>query len=195
MQYLSQRLASEPAKTREARQPRGPVGASQRERLLDATEQLIAEKGCAGTSIEAIVKVARVSSVTFYEHFEDKEACFVAAFDRAVAALRDAVPAEMRGMEGATQALAALLSAIDAEPQRACLCFVEAPKGGPRLCARYEETLDAVAGELADPLGQAIVGGIAWLLRERLELSGGDGVGDLLPKMTEIVLEPYLAHA
>jgi len=195
MQYLSQRLASEPAKAREARPPRGPVGASQRERLLDATEQLIAEKGCAGTSIEAIVKAAKVSSVTFYEHFEDKEACFVAAFDRVVAALRDAVPREMQGLGGARQALAALLSAIDAEPRRARLCFVEAPKGGPRLSARYEETLDAVAGELADPLGQAIVGGIAWLLRERLELGGGDGVGDLLPKMTEIVLEPYLANA
>jgi AcrR family transcriptional regulator len=195
MQYLSQRLASEPAKAREARPPRGPVGASQRERLLDGAEQLVAERGCAGTSIEAIVKVAKVSSVTFYEHFEDKEACFVAAFDRAVAELRDAVPTEMRGLAGARRALAALLSAIEAEPRRGRFCFVEAPKGGARLCARYEETLDAVAAELSDPLGPAIVGGIAWLLRERLELGGGDGVGDLLPKMTEIVLEPYLAHA
>ena len=88
----------------------------------------------------------------------------------------------------------ALLEAIDAEPARARLCFVEAQKGGPRMRARYEEALDAVAAELSDSLGQAIAGGLAWLLRERLELGGGEGVQGLLPRMTEIVLDPYLAH-
>lgn len=191
MQYLSQRLASESTRTREIERPRGPVAATQRERLLAATEQLIAEKGAAGATIEAIVKLAGVSTVTFYEHFRNKEECFVAAFDRAVEQLRAAVPADSPGPE---QALAALLAAIDAEPARARLCFVEAQKDGPQLQARYEAELDAVAAELADPLGQAIVGGLAWLLRERLELGGGEGVQDLLPRMTEIVLDPYLAH-
>jgi len=87
-----------------------------------------------------------------------------------------------------------LLAAIDAEPSRARLCFVEAQKGGPQLLARYEAELDAVAEELSDSLGQAIVGGLAWLVRERLELGGGEGVQGLLPRMTEIVLDPYLAH-
>lgn len=195
MQYLSQRLASESAKTRDARPPRGPVAAGQRERLLAATERLIAERGCADTSIEAIVKGAKVSSVTFYEHFEDKEECFVATFERAVEWLCAAVPAEVHGPEKAPQALAALLATIDAEPQRARLCLVEAPRGGSRLRARYEAALDAVAAELSDPLGPAIVGGVAWLLRERLERGGDEGVGDLLPRVTEMVLEPYLAHA
>ncbi len=58
--------------------------------------------------------------------------------------------------------------------------------------ARYDEALDAVAAELADPLGQAIAGGLAWLLRERLELGGGGSVQDLLPRMTEVILAPYL---
>ena len=64
--------------------PTGPLPSPQRERILDATERLIAAHGCAGTSIEAIVKEAGVSSVTFYEFFDGKEECFVAAFDRAV---------------------------------------------------------------------------------------------------------------
>ncbi len=191
MQYLSQRLASESTRTREEERPRGPVAATQRERLLAATEQLIAEKGAAGATIEAIVKLAGISTVTFYEHFRNKEECFVAAFNRAAEELRAAVPA---GSPGPEQALAALLAAIDAEPARARLCFVEAQKGGPQLRARYEAELDAVAAELSDPLGQAIVGGLAWLLRERLELGGGEGVQDLLPRMTEIVLDPYLAR-
>jgi AcrR family transcriptional regulator len=194
MQYLSQRLANESTVTRDARRPRGALAAAQRERLLAAAERLIGEKGCADASIEAIVKEAGVSSVTFYEHFRDKEECFVAAFDSCVEELRAAVPAEPPGPDQPRQALAALLAAIDADPQRARLCFVEAQKGGPRLRAHYEAALDAVAVELSDSLGQAIVGGLAWLLRERLELGGGEGVQDLLPRMTEIVLDPYLAH-
>src|SRR4051812_48601235 len=114
MQYLSQRLAVESTGTGEVRRPEGPAAATQRERILAATERLIAEKGCAGTTIEGIVKEAGVSSVTFYEHFEDKEDCFVAAFDRAVGDLCAAIPAGLSGPEQAPEALAALLEAIDA---------------------------------------------------------------------------------
>jgi AcrR family transcriptional regulator len=198
MQYLSQRLASESTQTRESARPVGALAASQRERLLAATEQLIAEKGCAKTTIEAIVKRAGVSSVTFYEHFDGKEECFVAAFDRAVDGLRaelcDAAPAEMPWPDRVRASLAALLAMVDADPARARLCFVEAQQGGPQLLARYDEALDAAAAELSDPLGPAIVGGLAWLLRERLELGGGGSVQDLLPRMTEVVLAPHLAH-
>lgn len=196
MQYLSQRLAAQPAGERE-REPRGAVARSQRDRLLDATEAVIAEKGANGTTIEAIVKAAGISSVSFYEHFRNKEECFVAAFDRGVEELR----AEVRGAVGEGSraervgaCLAALLRAIDAEPARARLCFVEAQKGGPQLRARYDEALDAVAEELEDPLGQAIAGGLAWLLRERLELGRGGSVQELLPEMTEVALVPERAN-
>ena len=198
MQYLSQRLAAKPARTRDDESPRGAVAGGQRERLLDATEALVAEKGAGGTTIEAVVKRAAVSSVTFYEHFRDKEECFVAAFDRAVeelgSELRETLPAELPRAERVRAGLAALLVAIDAEPARARLCLVEAQKDGPRMRARYDEALDAAAAELSDPLGEAIAGGLAWLLRERLELGGGGSVQDLLPRMTEVFLAPHPAH-
>jgi AcrR family transcriptional regulator len=198
MQYLSQRLAVESPEARAEERPRGPVAGSQRERLLGATEALIAEKGAAATTIEAIVKEAGVSSVTFYEHFRDKEECFLATFEKAIgeldAEVRGAVPAEATRDERVRAGLAALLAEIDARPARARLCFVEAQKGGPRMRARYDEALDAVAAELDDPLGQGIVGGLAWLLRERLELGGGGSVQDLLPRMTEVILAPHPAH-
>jgi len=194
MQYLSQRLAAQPAGTQEDESPRGTVLGGQRERILAATEELIAEKGAAKTTIEAIVKLAGVSSVTFYEHFRDKEECFLAAFDRAVEGLRtelrEAVPVDWDREEQVRAGLAALLAAIDAEPARARLCFVEAQKDGPLMRARYDAALDAAAEELADPLGQAIAGGLAWLLRERLELGGGGSVRELLPQMTDVVLAP-----
>jgi AcrR family transcriptional regulator len=198
MQYLSQRLASESTKTRDAERPQGTLGAAQRERILAATEALIAEKGCAKTSIEAIVKQAGVSSVTFYEHYADKEECFVAAFDRAVGEMRAeviaAVLVELPRDEQLKAGLAALLIAIDADPPRGRFCFVEAQGGGPQLRARYDRVLDEAAAALDDPLGQAMAGGLAWLVRERLELGGGGSVQDLLPKMTDVILTPQLAN-
>lgn len=198
MQYLSQRLAAEPVRTREEERPRRAIAGDQRERLLDATEALIAAKGAARTTIEAIVKAAGVSSVTFYEHFRDKEECFVAAFERAVEELRAEVGAAIPGDGSWGQrvgaGLGALLTAIDAEPARARLCFVEGQRGGPRMAERYDAALDAVAAELDDSLGQAIVGGLAWVVRERLELGGGGSVRDLLPQMAEVILAPKLAN-
>lgn len=208
MQYLSQRLAVESTRTRDGERPRGPVAATQRERILAATEQLIAERGCSGTTIEAIVKLAKVSSVTFYEHFEDKEACFVAAFERALgearARLLEVVPADLPWEEQVRQGLGSLLAMVAAKPARARMCLVEAPMGGSALRARYEATLDDAAAKLRkgralstaaglpETVEEATVGGLAWLLRERLELGRGRGVQELLPRMTEIALSPYL---
>jgi AcrR family transcriptional regulator len=211
MQYLSQRLAVEPARTPEKDRPRGPVAVGQRERILAATERLVAEKGCAKTTIEGIVKAAGVSSVTFYEHFRDKEECLVAAFDRAVeeesAALGEAVATEDSSWPERLRAvLRALLDAIEAEPARARMGLVEAQMGGRELRAHYEAALDRVAAELREgraldsaprdlpvTLEEATAGGLAWLLRERLELGGGGDVADLYPRMVDIALSPYLA--
>lgn len=202
MQYLSQRLAAEPMemrdKERPQERPRGTLAGDQRERLLDATEVLIAEKGATGTTIEAIVKAAGISTVTFYEQFRDKDECFVAAFERAVEELRaevgEAVPAGAAWSEQVSAGLEALLTALDADPARTRLCFVEAQRGGAEMAARYDAALDAVAALLDDSLGQAIAGGLAWLLRERLELGGEGSVRDLLPQMTDVVLAPGPAH-
>lgn len=209
MQYLSQRLAVESTRTREDRRPRGTVAGAQRERILAAAEQLIAEKGCSGATIEAIVKLAGVSSVTFYEHFKDKEACFVGGFDRAVeetrTKLREAIGDELPWPDRVRAGLGALLAAIAADPARARMCLVEAQRGGVELHARYEAALDSAAAELrhgraldsapaglSETVEEATAGGLAWLLREHLELSGGGSLEELLPRMIEIALSPYL---
>jgi len=49
-----------------------------RQRLLDALEESIAEDGYAKTTVAGIVRRARTSRRTFYEHFDSREACFVA---------------------------------------------------------------------------------------------------------------------
>jgi AcrR family transcriptional regulator len=49
-----------------------------RQRLLDALEECVAENGYPRTTVADIVRRARTSRRTFYEHFDSREACFVA---------------------------------------------------------------------------------------------------------------------
>lgn len=208
MRYLSERL--------HATHPRGPsrggeqqrsIAHDQRRRILAATEQLVAERGCAGTSIERIDKLAKVSSITFYEHFAGKEEAFVAAFDDAVketlARLREEVPADQPWPTRIREGLRVLLAAAAANPARARLCLVEAPKGGEQLLAHYETVLDGAAlklregrrlagEELPGALEETTAGGLAFLLREHLEAAGTAGIEELLPQLADIALRPYL---
>jgi AcrR family transcriptional regulator len=49
-----------------------------RQRLLDALEESISEDGYPRTTVADIVRRAHTSRRTFYEHFDSREACFVA---------------------------------------------------------------------------------------------------------------------
>jgi AcrR family transcriptional regulator len=214
MQYLSQRLASKPSPGRGEDAGGGALPAPQRERILDATEELVAAHGFAGTSIEAIVKEAGVSSVTFYEFFEGKEECFVAAFDRAVdftvvelarAAAGDPATGGLSWSEQIATGLRAMTTLIPANPERARLCLVEAQTGGSDLTLRFEAVLDRVAAKLREGRAletappdlpatheEATAGALAWLLRERLERGGADELAALYPELIDIALAPYL---
>ncbi|HET9162809.1 MAG TPA: TetR/AcrR family transcriptional regulator [Solirubrobacterales bacterium] len=214
MQYLSQRLATKPSPRRGRAVETGPASPPQRERILDAVELLVSEQGIAGTAIEAIVKQAGVSSVTFYEYFEGKEECFLAAYDRAVdaatgalakAAAGDPAAGGLSWSEQIATGLRTLTGLIAAWPERAHLCLVEAQTGGPELALRFETTLDRVAAKLREGRAlrtapadlpatheEATAGALAWLLRERLEAGDAEGLEKLYPELIDIALAPYL---
>jgi AcrR family transcriptional regulator len=80
--------------------PRGPHGlerdvvlASQRGRMLASMADAVAAKGYVGTTVADVVSGAGVSRKTFYEHFRDKEGCFLAAYDTGVDLVLDAIVA------------------------------------------------------------------------------------------------------
>ncbi|KUI25536.1 TetR family transcriptional regulator [Mycobacterium sp. IS-1496] len=56
-----------------------------RQRLLDALEESIAEDGYGKTTVADIVRRARTSRRTFYEHFDSREACFLGLLAEAYA--------------------------------------------------------------------------------------------------------------
>lgn len=216
MQYLSQRLASRPSPRRGEDAAREAVPSPQRERILNAAERLVAEQGVAGTSIEAIVKEAGVSSVTFYEYFEGKEECFVAAFDRAVeaavmdlavAAAGDPAAGGLTWSEEVATGLRALAQLIDAEPARARLCLVAAQAGGPGLSGCFDALLDRIAAKLREGRAldtappdlpatheEATAGALAWLLRERLEADRAESLDGLYPELIGMALAPYIGQ-
>jgi AcrR family transcriptional regulator len=54
-----------------------------RQRLLDALAASIADRGYRDTTVADVVRLARTSRRTFYEHFASKETCFVALITEA----------------------------------------------------------------------------------------------------------------
>jgi AcrR family transcriptional regulator len=55
--------------------------AGHRERLIAAMAASIEEKGYRDTTVADVVRLARTSRRNFYEHFADRDACFLALFD------------------------------------------------------------------------------------------------------------------
>jgi AcrR family transcriptional regulator len=192
--------------------PADIVAAHQRERLLAATIELVAKRGYRGTSIDHIVKGARVGYVAFYELFEGKEDCFLAAFERIVEETRESlaaeVGAELPWAEQICEGLRTLVELIAADPARARVALVEVQAAGPEAYARYEEATDAAAEKLregrgmrpdaaalSDSLEEAIVAGIVWIFHQRLVKGEAEAVPGLLGEAIRIALAPYLGEA
>jgi AcrR family transcriptional regulator len=188
------------------------VAAHQRERLFKATVDLVAKRGYRNTSIDHIVKAARVGYVAFYDLFEGKEDCFLAAFDRIVAetteALTAAIATETDWPRQIAAALACVLDLIVADPKRARIALVEVQAAGPAAYARYEEAVDRTVpklregrafnpdtGELSSTLEEAVLGGILWVIHQRLVKGEFEQADALLEETIQIALSPYLGDA
>lgn len=210
MVSLPDHLAAKPAGKH--RLPREVMAEHQRERILDAATQVFAKRGYQGTTIDHIVAAAKIGVGSFYELFDNKEDCFLRAYERIVSSTREqivaAIPAESAWPEQASAALRTLLEAIEAEPLQARVALVEVQTAGQAALARYEETLDEaipllargreaspVAAELPKRLEEAIVGGLAWFLQQRVVLGEFEGAEAHLPDVLEIAVEPYLGEA
>jgi AcrR family transcriptional regulator len=132
--------------------PRGPhnlarddVLASQRQRMLEAMAETVAVKGYAGTTVGDVVAGAGVSRKTFYEHFSDKEDCFLAAFDSGVDALLDAIaaaePDDATRIGIVRARVRAYLVTLAARPAFARAFLIEVFAAGPRALERRQRVL------------------------------------------------------
>jgi len=183
----------------------------QRERILMAMFEIVAKRGYQGTTVELIVKRAGVARATFYENFENREACLLAGFEETVADARaqaePAVAAAKEWPQKVAAAIAALLDYVVADPARARTCLVETVSAGPPALERYEQAMASFAPALAagraytsesarlpETLEDSIVGGIVWMVHLRLQRGEVDQIPALLPTMLEFSLAPYLGE-
>lgn len=185
------------------------IARSQRERLLDAAVDVVAEKGYAATTVADLTKEAGISRTTFYEMFEDKEACFLAAYDAAVDVLARRVATAFETERGwparARAGLEALLSSLAAEPQLARLALVDAGSAGPAAQRRYRAALQRMTpffeeGRDYAPNGRALpantsrmaIGAVVGLIVDELEEGRAKRLPDLLPEVLFATYLPYL---
>ena len=170
---------------------------SQRERLLDSMIALAAEVGYQQVSIAQVSAKAGVSRATFYEQFQDKEDCLLAAYRTAAERLlAQALPTSVNGdwPEAAASSLRQLTNALRQDPDAGRLLFVERLAGGQparetrRLVIdaferRVQEFIDSTpqGTETFDVPPIALVGAIRSIVARYLRIHGEDD----LPALAE----------
>jgi AcrR family transcriptional regulator len=184
---------------------------SQRERMLEAMIDAVAEQGYHATTIVEVSRRAGVGRRTFYEHFGDKESCFLAAHDWLLERLASyAAPAYERPgpwPDRVRRGLAALLTAIAYRPEGARLAMIEILAAGPRAHRRHLAAIDAFVpyvdqGRSEIPLGSAlppnlariVAGSVAARIHEQVATGHTSHLRRLHPELLYLVLLPYLGR-
>jgi AcrR family transcriptional regulator len=183
-----------------------------RNRVLTAAVASLAENGYHGTSVPTVLAAARVSRDTFYSLFAGKEACFLAAYDVAVAWLEAEVA---RALDGVTRwvdqmrvAIETILAALAADPPLARLLATEILCIGPAAQARRRDLVDRLVpllrlGRAECPecspssprLELALVSGAISIVDHEVSAGRGDRLAELAPDIAELLLAPYLDPA
>jgi AcrR family transcriptional regulator len=164
---------------------RGGVPEIQRARILAAVVEVARERGAGRVTVAHIVARSGVSRRTFYEMFEDRDACFVAAFEDAVRRAAARVVPAFRGGDGWRERVRAglrvLLEFLDEEPGLGGLCIVDCLGAGPLALQRRAEVLGVLVDAVDEGRGEAkpgaglsrmtaegVVGGVLSVLYARL---------------------------
>jgi AcrR family transcriptional regulator len=167
------------------RLPHGPhrlqrdeVVLNQRARIHGAMIEAVAHSGYEGTSVKRVTELAGVSRRSFYEHFANKEECFLLTFDLIVNRDLQQIHSAYLTAEGSLEqragaAFERFAKAIAEDRKAAMLVVLEAPRAGAagllrlrsaahaceQLLGRaFVESPDAIA--LPVPIVRTIVGGL-----------------------------------
>jgi AcrR family transcriptional regulator len=198
----------------------GRVAEIQRLRILGAIVEVAAERGAANVTVAHIVAHAGISRRTFYELFEDRETCLLAALDDAIAEGAAVVLPAYRGQRGWREriraGLAALLQFLDEEPGLGRLCVVEALGAGERALERRAQCTAALIaavdegraevrnGRQPPPMtAEGVVGAVFAIVHARILLKGAPGrrgvaaapLSELLAPLMAAIVLPYLGQS
>lgn len=186
--------------------------AEQREMLIAAAMEVFAAKGFARASVDAIVKRARMSRRTFYEHFDDLTDAMLAVYDFAASALFEvvsqAVASEPNPVAQVRSGVAAFLSAYAAHAPLARVLHREILATGPKHLARYNATRARFAELFSDsvqaaydsgiasrppdePTIHALIAGIESVAMQYVETNRADRIDEAVPPLAELVTRAF----
>ncbi|HEY3830245.1 MAG TPA: TetR family transcriptional regulator [Solirubrobacteraceae bacterium] len=194
--------------------PREQVLEIQRSRLLAGALAAVQRHGYAGVMVGNITQQAKVSRRTFYELFENREACLAALVRDILGAieaqLTQAGLAGLAWREQVRGGLWVILSFFDREPLLARMLVVESARGGPRIQEMREQALGCLIGALDEGrahggtraaecsalTAEGLVGAALGIVYARLLRPPREGslVG-LLGELMGMIVLPYLGPA
>jgi AcrR family transcriptional regulator len=175
---------------------------------MDAIIELSTKGGYQGVSVAQVSSRARVSSATFYELFDGKEDCLLAAYrsvaERLLERARAGASESEDWHEMLNAGLRSLLSALRDEPDAGRMLFVEAAAGGPmireerkRVLGEFERLAQALLDGMPASEGRldlppaALVGALRSIISRRLRTNAADQ----LPEMTDDMIGWLASYA
>jgi AcrR family transcriptional regulator len=177
---------------------------------MDAMAELTAEQGYEATKIADIVRRAGVARKTLYDNFDGKEEVFLGAFDSAVVEVSARIAESCTGVPDEWDArvaagLRAFLAYIAENPATARMCLIEAMSATPASASRYDDAMQRFVDLLGhnapedtglpETIEETLVGGVAWILHQKIRRGEAEQVLDLMPELLDFVLSPYLGVA
>ena len=192
--------------------PTDEVVRQQRERLMAGMLDATGEQGYVATSVADVLSRAGVSRRTFYEHFSDKEDCFLQGYDHVVGiladAVRSAVLAQSDWKTAVRAGLAVLLETVAAHPRFARACIVEILAVGPEGMRHRDAAMEPFQrffdggraetgfdGSLPATVAETLVGGILETITARVMRGEADQVPALLDDLVYWALVPFVGPA
>jgi AcrR family transcriptional regulator len=171
--------------------------------------EVVAERGYPETRVVDVIGVAGVSRKTFYELFDSKEDCFLAAYDVLLGNLLGEATEAFESRSGSPWAervsasLEALLEHLSKHPDEARFAIVEVLAAGPKALTRRDAALRQFTGflepgrsetsvELPGITSIAVAGGVNELLYSEILHGAVARLPNRLPDLMFWITLPFL---
>jgi AcrR family transcriptional regulator len=182
-----------------------------RERIILSAIAAMAEKSYEDLTIADIVDGAKLSRTTFYEEFEGKEECVLAAYDWAIDYVLHRVESAYQSgaseswPEGVRAGLDAFLRVLAETPEISRAIALEVPTAGPAAHARFRAAVErflpffepgiefSERGEqLPTSVGMMAIGGAEAIIFDEVAGGRAEKLPEIMPSILFTMLVPYL---
>lgn len=186
--------------------PRAVVARNQRLRAVGAMLNLLPRNGYYGTSIGDLTKGAGISRAAFYEQFEGKEGCFLAAYDIVAGWLcgrvEESIAGETEWVDRVRVGVGEALRLLAANAEIAHLIAIEAQRAGRAARQRHQASIAHLAellrrgrpdrAESPRELDEMLLGGAFSHVALYVEAGRTEQLPRTAPELVRYLLAPFL---